>query len=190
MVILDDFHRMRCASFPHFTALSRSDQAKNCAMTQQRLGVTACDARGWIVYSSDYYGGFSDQTHMRRPLWTGCADPVEVQSSFAKCLGTQRPVENSAVAEAPDGQQYRFRSSLHPMPRDIAVVCVYHPPRVGEPLEPREIEALRLMSEGESLEQMGVSKRTVSQIVSSARDKLGARHTTHAVALAVRHGLI
>ena len=66
------------------------------------------------------------------------------------------------------------------------------PPSV--PLSPRETEFLRLADRG--LEDraiatvMGISPHTVNHYADSARLKLGARTRTHAVALALRAGII
>lgn len=58
----------------------------------------------------------------------------------------------------------------------------------------RELEVLRLYAAGMTQqavgEQLYVCTDTVKQALRSVRFKLGARNTTHAVALAVGHGLI
>jgi len=63
-----------------------------------------------------------------------------------------------------------------------------------EPLTPRELEVLRLISEGlhnsEIAERLFVTERTVKFHVSSILAKLGADNRTEAVALATRRGLI
>jgi DNA-binding NarL/FixJ family response regulator len=63
-----------------------------------------------------------------------------------------------------------------------------------EPLTPRELEVLVLISEGlhnsEIAERLFVTERTVKFHVSSILAKLGANNRTEAVAVAARRGLI
>lgn len=65
---------------------------------------------------------------------------------------------------------------------------------VNNHLSVREKEALQLASDGCSLSEigceMGVSQSTVKTLLVRARRKLNARNTTHAVAIAIRCGLI
>jgi len=60
------------------------------------------------------------------------------------------------------------------------------------PLSPRELEVLRLISDGrrnkEIAEQIGVSEQTVKNRVTSILHKLGVPNRTTAVLYAVRHG--
>jgi len=64
------------------------------------------------------------------------------------------------------------------------------PPR----LSPREIECLRALADGEGPKQiahrLGLSIRTCEHYVLGARRKLRAKNTTHAVVLAIEHGLL
>ena len=61
-------------------------------------------------------------------------------------------------------------------------------------LSPRERDALTLLSVGssraEAAEKLQISEHTLRVYVDSARTKLGAMNTTHAVALALTRGLI
>lgn len=65
---------------------------------------------------------------------------------------------------------------------------------LAEPLTPREMEVLELLSEGRPnkaiAEQLGISDQTVKFHVSSISGKLGAANRTDAVRRAVRRGLI
>ncbi len=62
------------------------------------------------------------------------------------------------------------------------------------PLDANELEALKLFANGRSTDEMavalGVSKSMVQHYLRVAARKLGARNRVHAVALAVRMGLI
>ncbi|HZT26189.1 MAG TPA: helix-turn-helix transcriptional regulator [Pseudolabrys sp.] len=61
-------------------------------------------------------------------------------------------------------------------------------------LDENELEALRLFASGRSTDEMavalGVSKSMVQHYLRVASRKLGARNRVHAVALAVRVGLV
>jgi LuxR family quorum sensing-dependent transcriptional regulator len=70
-----------------------------------------------------------------------------------------------------------------------------NPPSKGKiQLSPREREVLTLVARGDSAfaisEVLAISKRTVDEHVRSVIRKLGAKNRTHAVALALRAGLI
>lgn len=62
------------------------------------------------------------------------------------------------------------------------------------PLEAAELEALALFASGKSAEEiaitLGVSKSMAMHYLRVAARKLGARNRVHAVAIAVRKGLI
>ena len=64
----------------------------------------------------------------------------------------------------------------------------------GEPLTEREAEVLAGAAEGETAEQTGARLYLASETVKGYRKriiaKLGARNGTHAVALALRNGLL
>lgn len=73
----------------------------------------------------------------------------------------------------------------------------FQPGRTPEPsqsLSPREIEAMTLLAIGYSRAQaadtLSISEHTLRVYVESARHKLGALNTTHAVARALNRGLI
>ncbi len=67
-------------------------------------------------------------------------------------------------------------------------------PPAAKPLSPREIDALSLIANGISragtAEKLGISEHTLRVYIESARLKLGAANTTHAVAMALTQGLI
>jgi len=67
-------------------------------------------------------------------------------------------------------------------------------PATGRPLSPREVDALTHLAEGKSRERVAealqISQHTLRAYIESARLKLGATNTTHAVALALSEGQI
>ncbi|WP_404817650.1 helix-turn-helix transcriptional regulator [Salipiger thiooxidans] len=67
-------------------------------------------------------------------------------------------------------------------------------PEPAQPLSPREIEAMTLLAVGYSraqvAETLSISEHTLRVYIESARFKLGAMNTTHAVARALSRGLI
>lgn len=67
-------------------------------------------------------------------------------------------------------------------------------PEPAPPLSPREIEAMTLLAVGYSRAQaadtLSISEHTLRVYVESARHKLGAMNTTHAVARALSRGVI
>lgn len=73
----------------------------------------------------------------------------------------------------------------------------FEPGRKGEPpqsLSPREIDAMTLLAMGYNRAQvaqsLSISEHTLRVYIESARFKLGAQNTTHAVARAMSRGLI
>ncbi|CUH75921.1 putative transcriptional activator protein TraR [Tritonibacter multivorans] len=64
----------------------------------------------------------------------------------------------------------------------------------GQALSPRELASLALLAEGKSrakaAEALDISEHTLRVYIETARKKLGAQNTTHAVAKAVATGLI
>ena len=67
-------------------------------------------------------------------------------------------------------------------------------PEPSQPLSPREIDAMTLLAIGYSRAQaantLSISEHTLRVYIESARFKLGAMNTTHAVARALHRGLI
>lgn len=67
-------------------------------------------------------------------------------------------------------------------------------PEAAQPLSPREIEAMTLLAVGysraQAAETLSISEHTLRVYVESARHKLGALNTTHAVARALSRGVI
>ena len=67
-------------------------------------------------------------------------------------------------------------------------------PEAAQPLSPREVDALTLLAMGYSraqvAETLNISEHTLRVYIESARFKLGAMNTVHAVARALSRGLI
>lgn len=67
-------------------------------------------------------------------------------------------------------------------------------PEAPQPLSPREVDAMTLLAIGHSraqvAQQLSISEHTLRVYIESARFKLGALNTTHAVARALSRGLI
>ncbi|SDY39982.1 regulatory protein, luxR family [Citreimonas salinaria] len=67
-------------------------------------------------------------------------------------------------------------------------------PDQGQPLSPREVEAMTMLAIGlsraQAADKLSISEHTLRVYVESARFKLGALNTTHAVARALSRGLI
>ncbi|MCC6616371.1 MAG: response regulator transcription factor [Anaerolineae bacterium] len=95
----------------------------------------------------------------------------------------------SAIRKAQQGQ-----STLSPEAAQVLIRATVQPPQIGHDLTDREREVLALMIEGlnnrEIAEQLIISSSTVKNHVSSILSKLQTSSRTHAVALAVEHGII
>ncbi|NNE53961.1 MAG: LuxR family transcriptional regulator [Sulfitobacter sp.] len=67
-------------------------------------------------------------------------------------------------------------------------------PEAGQALSPREVDAMTLLAAGKSraqvADELSISEHTLRVYIESARFKLGAFNTTHAVARAMSRGLI
>ena len=67
-------------------------------------------------------------------------------------------------------------------------------PEAARALSPREVDAMTFLAMGYSRAQvantLSISEHTLRVYIESARFKLGAANTTHAVARALQHGLI
>jgi DNA-binding CsgD family transcriptional regulator len=163
-------------------------------MPQRRHGVSAFDADGHIRYVSHTVGGFDEQQVVDKPVWIGSLDETAIEKGFMQCVGYRTQVDLSTSTRAPDGQAWHFTYTFHPLPPNCRVVAVWHPPMVGQILDARELECLRLLSQGlqqsELADKMALSESTVKATLFSCRAKLNARTTIQAVAKATRHGLI
>ena len=95
----------------------------------------------------------------------------------------------NAIRRAAQGQ-----STLGPEATQVLIRAATRPPMVGNDLTEREREVLALMIEGlnnrEIADRLIISSSTVKNHVSSILSKLGTSSRTHAVALAVEHGIV
>lgn len=161
-------------------------------MPTRRFGISAFDSNGRIIYNSHLVGSFSDVEG--EVAWMNSSDARVIKDAFMECLASDTPQDLETSTLDADGTLHSFRYTFHPIPSGCRVVSVWREPYNGEALTERELTALRHLSEGitsgEIPATMGLSERTAQGLLQSARDKLDARTTTQAVALATRYGLI
>ncbi|MGR3270674.1 LuxR family transcriptional regulator [Thalassococcus profundi] len=145
--------------------------------------------------------------------WSGKAVRAFLQDAIDHGIGNQG---YSIPIRGPNGQFALFTVSHHASDddwasfteanrRDLILLAHYfnhkalelEPGRTPEPaqaLSPREVEAITLLAVGYSRAQvadaLSISEHTVRVYIESARFKLGALNTTHAVARAMARGLI
>lgn len=97
-----------------------------------------------------------------------------------------------------DAFLHRFNRDLlltaHSIHQKVMEVMGEAPDILGAELSPRERDALTLLASGQSradaAEALNISEHTFRVYIDTARHKLGALNTTHAVALALSRGLI
>jgi DNA-binding CsgD family transcriptional regulator len=163
-------------------------------MPQHRHGLTALDADGHILYASRHVGGFTEESVSDQPAWMNSLDETAIEKGFMECVAYRTQVDLQTSTMGPDGNVYHYTYTLHPLPPNCRVAGVWHAPMVGQLLDVRELECLRLLAQGkmqaELADLMGISERTLKATLFSCRSKLNARTTIQAVAKAVRHGLI
>ena len=111
---------------------------------------------------------------------------IEVVGEFATLADAR------ASNLAADGIILATRASQSRLPRTSEMLDAEEAP--AEPLTPREMDVLALLSEGlpnkAIAEALGISDQTVKFHVSSISGKLGAANRTDVVRRAVRRGLI
>ncbi len=149
----------------------------------------------------------------KRLDWSGKAARAFLQDAIAHGIGNQG---FSIPIRGPNGQFALFTLS-HSGPdedwarftdenrRDLILVAHFfnqkalefepgRTPDPVQPLSPRELEAMTLLAIGysraQAAETLSISEHTLRVYVESARFKLGAMNTTHAVARALSRGLI
>ena len=94
-----------------------------------------------------------------------------------------------------DAHWQRFITLRHDVLNQKALVRERGTDHIPQPsLSPREVDALTLLAQGHSRAQasgtLSISEHTLRVYVESARHKLGAANTTHAVARAMARGLL
>ncbi len=111
------------------------------------------------------------------------------------------PAEIAGAIEGVSAGLYVFHPSdvdsismLRPREAPVAEVAPELAEPLVEPLTPREIEVLQLLSEGlgnkEIASRLNISEHTAKFHVASIMGKLGATSRTEAVTLGIRHGLV
>jgi DNA-binding CsgD family transcriptional regulator len=149
----------------------------------------------------------------KRLDWSGKAARAFMQDAIAHGVGNQG---YSIPIRGPNGQFAHFTLShncsdedweafTEKNRRDLILIAhsfntkalEFEPgrtPDANQPLSPREIEAMTLLAIGynraQAADTLSISEHTLRVYVESARHKLGAMNTTHAVARALSRGLI
>ena len=149
----------------------------------------------------------------KRLDWSGKAQRAFLQDAIAHGIGNQG---FSVPIRGPNGQFALFTVSHNATDeewsaftelnrRDLILVAHYfnqkalelepgRTPEQSPTLSPREIEAMTLLAIGysraQAAETLSISEHTLRVYVESARFKLGAMNTTHAVARALSRGII
>lgn len=149
----------------------------------------------------------------KRLDWSSKASRALMQDAIAHGVGNQG---YSIPLRGPNGQFALFSLSTNCSDeeweaftvtnrRDLILIAHYfnqkalefepgRAPEPAQPLSPREIEAMTLLAVGYSRAQaadtLSISEHTLRVYVESARHKLGAMNTTHAVARALSRGVI
>lgn len=149
----------------------------------------------------------------KRLDWSGKAARAFLQDAVSYGVGNQG---FSIPIRGPNGQFALFSLShncddatwdrfTEKHRRDLILVAHYfnqkalefepgRAPEAVQPLSPREIEAMTLLAIGynraQAADTLSISEHTLRVYVESARHKLGAMNTTHAVARALSRGII
>ncbi|MCC1491664.1 LuxR family transcriptional regulator [Cognatishimia sp. F0-27] len=145
--------------------------------------------------------------------WSGKAQRAFLQDAITHGVGNQG---FSIPIRGPNGQFAAFTAShncsdeewgafTEKNRRDLILIAHYfnqralelEPGRTPDPapsLSPRELEAMTLiaigMNRAQAAQELSISEHTLRVYIESARFKLGAMNTTHAVARALSRGLI
>ena len=95
-----------------------------------------------------------------------------------------------AIRRVAEGQSYLG----HELAQELALSKLRAPAHPLEDLSPRDLELLRLLAEGSSLQQiadaLGISYKTVANNCTQMKAKLGARRTADLVRIAVKNDLV
>ncbi|MCA9489953.1 MAG: response regulator transcription factor [Myxococcales bacterium] len=109
------------------------------------------------------------------------------------CVAAMLAGEVDHVSQHVTVRAGRVLLACHPV-RHAVMIVAYGPTPADQALTPREVEVLALVADGltgpQIAERTGLSRSTVNTHVEHAREKLGARTRTEAVAVAVRRGLL
>jgi DNA-binding CsgD family transcriptional regulator len=149
----------------------------------------------------------------KRLDWSGKAARAFMQDAIEQGIGNQGysiPIRGPngqfalfTVSHTCDDEQWRNFTELNR--RDLILFAHYfnqtalrlepgRKPEPTQPLSPREVETMTLLAVGYSraqvAETLSISEHTLRVYIESARFKLGAMNTTHAVARAMARGQI
>ena len=124
----------------------------------------------------------------------GCSLPVRGPSGqFALFTVNGRGSDASWARFGAERMDELILAAHYVNERALALDADQAPPP-SKPLSPRETDALTLLALGQSraqaAERLKISEHTLRVYIESARAKLGAQNTTHAVAHAMSRGLI
>lgn len=159
-------------------------------------GICAFDGNGILRYASKTLGDFDSDGILGQPVWHGCDNEDAIRNAFALTLMTGKPTTLASRVTDPSGvvSVVTYTFFRLPLEHHIRMLGIWAEPMSGPELSAQELNCLELLSRGMRqdaiAERLHVSDSTVKSALSRACQKLGARTTTHAVALAVRHGLI
>jgi DNA-binding CsgD family transcriptional regulator len=159
------------------------------ALDSPLLGATARRAAGWVRLVDDHVRGALADLRGASDGFHALEAPYEVART-ALLIGTAR----AALGDV-EGAGLEFEAARATFGRlgarpDLALV----PGQAGSGLTARELQVLRLVTQGETNRSiglaLGLSQRTVDHHVSSILTKLGVSSRAAATALAYRSGLL
>lgn len=158
-------------------------------------GLSTFDGDGRFLFVSHTVGGFKVEDVIGQKVWMESSFESGNRNSFAECLFEHRVVDSESYTRAPDGNTYLCRYTFFPLPRgNHRVACVWNDPTTCTALTEQEAGCLRMLADGmqyaEMSERLFITESGVKAAIMRARLKLNARTPTHAVALAMRHGLL
>src|SRR5690348_10305301 len=150
----------------------------------------------WTSATATEHGGDVESV-IGRKLWDWSPRPEPIRRALADAMFDNRPQTYSVGWLPPGGGQLlTAKATAFPLPRGRMhdVVLLWADSYTGRALTRGEVRTLRAIADGlhqnEVARSMGVAQATVKTTLSRARHKLGARTLTHAVALALKRGLI
>jgi len=142
----------------------------------RRLKIEDPDVRILVLSMHD------DAMYAMRALQAGASGYVSKNEAPAQIL--------EAIGRIAEGQTYVG----HELAQELAVFNVRGPSHPLEDLSRRDLEVLRLLGEGRSLQQiadtLGLSYKTVANNCTQIRTKLGVRRTADLIRIAIQNRLV